>query len=193
MIFLLVNTKNKIKEWIVHYEQRNAKKEIVIPIGISGSGKSTYLYKKYPAEIIVSPDEIRRELTGSISDQSMNSEVWPIAFQRLRIVLERHGRAVLDATNVVKFLRVQTLAPFNDCRKIALVFDVDVELAVERVNGDIENKVDRAAVPEAVIRKQYKNFNRGLKSLKFEFNKVKYYYDEVEKNRALKQLFSSGM
>lgn len=166
--------KNKLKEKVVHYKQRHAEKEIVVPIGISGSGKSTYLYKNYPAEIIVSPDAIRRELTGSISDQSMNSEVWPTAFQRLRITLERYGRAVLDATNVTKFLRVQSMSPFNDCRKIALVFDVDVDVAIERVNKDIESEVDRASVPEAVIRKQYKNFKKGLNSLKYEFNKVRY-------------------
>ena len=166
--------KNKIKEWWVHFKQRHANNLLIVPIGISGSGKSTYLKKNYPSFIIVSPDDIRRELSGNVSDQNLNKEVWELTFKRLRSVLDRHGRAVLDATNTVKFLRVQSMAKFNDCQKIALVFNCGVATAVGRVNKDIENKVDRSAVPENIIKRQDKNLRRGLKSLKYEFNKVVY-------------------
>ena len=165
---------NKIKEWNVHRKQRHSKKTVIVPVGISGSGKSTYLKKHFPLHIIVSPDEIRQEITGRISDMSQDSEVWATVYVRMRVALEQYGKVVLDATNVTKFLRIRTMAPFSDCRKEALVFDCDPEVAIGRVNKDLEQSVNRSAVPESVIRKQYKNLTKGLKSLKFEFNKVTY-------------------
>ena len=169
---------NKVKEWNVHRKQRYSKKKIIIPVGISGSGKSTYFMKKIlrgkiSSNMIVSPDAIRRELTGNVSDMSQDKEVWATTFVRLRVAIEKYGLAVLDATNTTKFLRVRTLAPFNDCRKEAIVFECDPEVAISRVNTDLKLNVDRSAVPPEVIRKQFKNLNKGLNSLKYEFNKVK--------------------
>jgi predicted kinase len=166
--------KNRIKEKIVYFRQRHSKKKVYIMVGIAGSGKSRYL-KKVDPKYIVSPDEIRRELTGDITNQSMNYEVWPTAKARMKVVLKRYGKVYLDATNVNKWLRVEFMSDFNGAQKIAIVFESDVEISLERINKDVENGVDRSVVPEEVIRKQYKLFNKGEESLKHEFNKVVYY------------------
>jgi predicted ABC-type ATPase len=65
------------------------------------------------------------------------------------------------------------MCKFNGYKKIALVFNVDVEEACRRVREDIESGKNRSNVPEKVIRKQYKNFCSGLKSLEHEFNEVR--------------------
>lgn len=183
---------NRIKEKMVFFKQRYSKKKVYVMVGISGSGKSRYL-KNVDPKYIVSPDDIRRELTGDISDQSMNYEVWPTTKARMLVALRRYGKVYLDATNVNKWLRVEFMSDFNGAQKIAVVFDSDVETSLERVNKDVENGVDRSAVPEGIIRKQYKLFKKGEASLKSEFNKVIYYDNEVQSNRELKKLLSSGM
>lgn len=43
---------------------------LILPIGISGSGKSYIYNKDYKDCIQVSPDLIREELTGDISNQT---------------------------------------------------------------------------------------------------------------------------
>ena len=43
--------------------------EIIVPIGISGSGKTRLYNMRYKDLYLLSPDLIRKELTGSISDQ----------------------------------------------------------------------------------------------------------------------------
>jgi len=165
--------KNVIKEKWVYFKQRHSSKKVYVMVGISGSGKSRYL-KNVDPKYIVSPDDIRRELTGDVSDQSMNAEVWPTAKIRMKVALRRYGKVYLDATNVNKWLRVEFMADFNGAQKIAVVFESDVETSLERVNKDIENGVDRSVVPESIIRKQYKLFKKGEQSLKSEFNKVIY-------------------
>ena len=49
--------------------------KLVLPIGISGSGKSYIYNRDYKDCVQVSPDLIREELTGDISNQSKNKEV----------------------------------------------------------------------------------------------------------------------
>jgi len=166
--------RNKIKEKMVFFKQRHSFKKVYVMIGISGSGKSRYL-KWIDPKYIVSPDEIRKELTGDISDQSKNNEVWSTAKARMKVVVRRYGKVYLDATNVNKWLRVEFMSDFNGAKKIAVVFDIDVETVIKRINKDIENGIDRPNVPEEVVRKQYKLLKKGEESLKHEFNEVIYY------------------
>lgn len=169
---------NKLKEKWIHYHQRHSEKKLYMLVGISGSGKSTYL-RNIDSKYVVSPDDIRREISGDVSSQVDNDLVWDMTKDRLRIHLARFGKAYLDATNVSRFLRIPFLGKFNDARKIAIVFDVDPEIAIERVRKDIDAKIDRSDVPESVIRRQYKNFKKGERSLDHEFNEIWKYGGEV--------------
>ena len=64
---------------------------LYITIGISGSGKSTWINKESSlgdlglpqGDLIICPDDIRKQLTGNVSDQSRNNEVFATAYQRL--------------------------------------------------------------------------------------------------------------
>jgi len=181
---------NKLKENRVHYKQRHSKKEVYIMIGISGSGKSHYI-KNIDSKYVVCPDDIRWKHLEFLRGKNPNNpvfglynqdsykyidykDVWTTAVQRIKIILAKYGKVYFDATNVVKFSRIKFMSQFNDCKKIAVVFDTDVEVAISRVIKDIENNVKRADVPEKIIRKQYKNFRRGSKYLSDEYNKVIY-------------------
>lgn len=170
--FAFDDEENKRKEAKVLSDQQNSEKRVIIPIGTSGSGKSTYIEQHYPHEVVVCPDQIRKELTGDISDQTQNKKVWALTKQRMLENVQKYGQAVLDATNVNKYQRVQFMAAFNGCKKIAIVFNVDVEEACARVEKDIGEGKDRSNVPPNVVRKQGNNFHAGLSSIEHEFNEV---------------------
>ena len=163
---------NKKLEQSVYQDQHNADSQVIMLIGISGSGKSTYIHQNGLKNVTVCPDDIRKELSGNISDQSMNDKVWKETSKRMLGILAQHGKVVLDATNVNKFLRIKFMSQFNGHRKVAVVFHTDVEVAKNRVAVDIRDGKDRSNVPANVIERQQKNFERGLKSLDHEFNQI---------------------
>ncbi len=126
-------------------------------IGVSGSGKSTYL-KKYVIEnnfTYICPDEIREELTGDAADQSENKKVWEIAYEKLEYAINKKENIIFDSTMVnkksreefVKFVKNKTEQ--NEYVLKALVFKVPLDLCIDR-NSKRERKV-----PEEVIKRQY--------------------------------------
>lgn len=71
-----------------------------IMIGIPGSGKSTFIKHNFLDSEVICPDEIRKELTGDISDQSKNVEVWNEVFNRIKEFSKLDKDIVIDATNI---------------------------------------------------------------------------------------------
>ena len=62
------------------------KPKLIVMVGLPGSGKSTYakeLIKKGRADIILSSDAIREELTGDESNQTVNDKVFKLLYQRM--------------------------------------------------------------------------------------------------------------
>lgn len=149
-------------------------KKLIFMIGCSGSGKSTYIKSHFIPEVIVSPDELRKKLTGSVSDQSQNGKIWGMVPGLLKKNLEQYGKAVLDATNVDSGDRASILKNFkrDEVERIAVVFDTDPNEAKQRIHKDIETGKDRSDVPDDIIDRQYEKFKRGYKSIKQQFDKV---------------------
>jgi len=152
---------------------------LVLLIGVSGSGKSTWIKNnksKWNNTVVISPDEIRRELTGDVSDQSRNKEIFEISKMLIIHNLKKGKNVIVDATNLDTIYRI----PFVDditneveeLKKIALVFYVSREEAIQRIKIDIENNVDRSNVPEDIIDSQYQKYMDTLKSLPEEGFKI---------------------
>lgn len=166
--------KGRIKE----SENIESKPKLILPVGISGSGKSTWIKSQTdPNTVIVSPDDIRRELTGCISDQTKNGQVWSTAFDRIVQALSADKNVILDATNIksgdrkrlMNHLKVNVDKPFDAFAKI---FNIDPEIAKQRVRKDIANGVDRSNVPDFAIDRQYRDFVDGINSLEIEGFKI---------------------
>jgi predicted kinase len=179
---------NKAKELKLYEDQSTASDKIYIAVGISGSGKSTYIRENFDSKWIVSSDAIREEICGDIGCQNRNAEVWKEVKKRLVEKISLYGIAVLDATNIDKGRRIKFMSTFNGCKKIALVFPVELNDAIYRVNGDIKNNVNRSNVPTPVIKKQYDTMRRGLKSLSHEFNEVLVMSNESNASESIKVL-----
>ena len=147
--------------------------KIIVPIGISGSGKTRLYRMRYSDLAIVSPDLIRKELTGSISDQTKNREV----FQRVDKLVEqlvKEGRDFFyDATNVNTDFRKAFAEKFRgtDVEIVYVILPADVAVSMKRIKNDLKESVDRANVPTHALVRQFGMYNHSLKT-KFEGENV---------------------
>ena len=125
--------------------------KLYICSGIPGSGKSTYIQGRFFCDDvdIISPDEIRGELTGDVSDQSRNDEVWGLAHKRLHSSLTDERCVVFDSVSADRRARKSLIkiGQKYDAEIISLVFPVTYETAVERQKGRTRQ------VPHDVIQK----------------------------------------
>lgn len=156
--------KDKYVNFVIENFKQFHMPSLIELIGVSGSGKSTWIKNnksKWNKTVVISPDEIRKELTGNISDQSKNKEVFELTKILIIHNLKKGKNVVLDATNIDTIYRIPFVNDISDkveFKKIALVFYVSREEAKQRIKRDIENKVDRANVSEDIIDIQYQKY-----------------------------------
>ena len=147
---------------------------LILPIGISGSGKSYIYNKDYKDCVQVSPDFIREELTGDISNQTKNKEVFKLAFKRVDEYLNKGMDVFFDATNVNKSQRKNFTDKYigTDVNVIYVVLPTDIDLSWKRISKDISEKKNRSDVPHFVLVRQKEQYDNSLK-LGFDDENVK--------------------
>lgn len=140
--------------------------KIIIPIGISGSGKSRLYDMEYQDYVNVCPDDIRRELTGNISDQSRNKEVFKIAQKMIDDRIANDRDVFYDVTNINTEYRKKFVNKYKgtDVKIIYVILPVDVNVSNERIKNDLNNKVDRSKVSYQVLLRQYEMYKETLNS-----------------------------
>lgn len=168
--------------------------DLIIPIGISGSGKTTWINSLKEKEdfVVVSPDEIRKELTGSISNQSKNKEVFELVELRVNKALLENKKVILDATNLNTKLRREFIEKvksiFPEKQVSYKIFEANPELSKQRISQDISSGKDRANVPSDIIDRQYQMYLQTLEDIKEEdyvdFDKVYNQEKNVRKDSA---------
>jgi predicted kinase len=150
-----------------HYFVEQSLPEFIMLIGIPGSGKSTWIsnFNKNNKYIVVSPDLIRKEITGNISDQSQNSKVWFETKKRVIDYLKNGKNVILDATMTSSVNRRDFIKDLPQSKLKAKVFYVDPNISKERIKNDIDYGKDRANVPPEVIDKMYDDLMKKVKLL----------------------------
>jgi predicted kinase len=128
-------------------------------IGIPGSGKSYWIEKNVNKDefCVVSSDDIRKEITGDVSDLSQDKIMWQTVKERVVEMLSQGKNVILDATNVNGFYRRNFIKDLP-CKLQAKRFDIDLETAKKRVINDIDNEVDRSHVPVHIIERMHMQF-----------------------------------
>lgn len=126
----------------------------IMLVGIPGSGKSRWAIDILCTQIVC-PDDIRKELGSSVSDQFVNQEVWDRAKEEVTNLLKSGKNVILDTTNVNTLYRQMFMDGLPDCILIAKLFDVEPEVAYGRLQKDLRKGRDRADVPEHVIYRMY--------------------------------------
>jgi predicted kinase len=157
---------------------------LYLPIGISGSGKSTYFKNNFLidfpevskildinelslSDIIVCPDNIRLELFGDIDagnkgDWWNSKKAWSVAYDRVEKLLKEYGVAILDAVNTNSSTRSGILKNYEYAKKTALVFRPDIESSNCRIRKQIENSEIRSDVPIEVLERQFTDFKKSV-------------------------------
>ena len=138
---------------------------LIVLIGASGSGKSTFARKHFLPTEIISSDFCR----GLLADNENDQEVTKDAFELLHFVaakrLELGRLVVIDATNVQSEDRrpLVELARRFHCFPVAIVLDVPERVCHERNRG----RADRD-LPRGVVHRQVSQLRRSSSRLKKE-------------------------
>jgi protein phosphatase len=143
---------------------------LVVLVGVTGSGKSTFARRHFRPTQVVSSDFCRGLVADDENDQSATSD----AFDVLHYVVAKRLRAgrltVVDATNVQPDGRRQlvALARDHDVLPVAVVLDVPEGVCAERNRA----RPDRD-LPAHVVPRQRRELKRSLRGLEREgFRKV---------------------
>ncbi|MFF7309279.1 polynucleotide kinase-phosphatase [Streptomyces sp. NPDC008137] len=154
---------------------------LVVLVGASGSGKSTFARRHFKSTEIISSDFCRGLVSDDENDQSATKDAFDVLHYIAGKRLAAGRRTVVDATSVQPDARRQLidLARQYDVLPIAVVLDVPEEVCAERNAG----RTDRADMPRRVIQRHTRELRRSLRHLEREgFRKVHVLrgVDEVE-------------
>ena len=122
----------------------------IMLVGPPGAGKTSYaerLKKKYMNFEIISPDEIRKEMTGDEHDQSHNVEVFGKVYSRISTYLAEGYNVIYDATNCQSNYRTRILDYCSKDAKIifCINFTTSIAMCIDR------NRSRSKPVPEEII------------------------------------------
>ncbi|MFK7905282.1 MAG: AAA family ATPase, partial [Chitinophagales bacterium] len=153
---------------------------LVLLIGTSGAGKSTFAQKHFPKTAIVSSDVCR----GIVSDDENSMAASKDAFDLMHYIIGKRLKngvlTVVDATNVQSESRKKfiQLAREYHVLPVAIVLDLPQRVAEDRN----ELREDRN-FGNHVIRRQKQQLRRSLRGLKREgFRKIHILKSEEEVN-----------
>jgi len=135
---------------------------LILLIGVSGSGKSTFAATHFGPYETLSSDAFRGLVADDENDQSATAD----AFDALRYVaskrLEQNRLTVIDATNVQPAARKSfvDLARSHDMLPVAIVLDVSDKVAIARNKGRPGRDFGAA-----VVKRQHDQLRRSLRGL----------------------------
>ncbi|MFG2340117.1 polynucleotide kinase-phosphatase [Streptomyces yangpuensis] len=144
---------------------------LVVLIGATGSGKSTFARKHFKPTEVISSDYCRGLVCDDENDQSASRDAFDVLHYIAGKRLAAGRLTVVDATSVQADARRQlvALAREHDVLPIAIVLDMPEQVCVERNAA----RPDRAGLPRAVIQRHRRDLRRSLRGLEREgFRKV---------------------
>jgi protein phosphatase len=138
---------------------------LVMLVGPSGSGKSSFARKHFLLTEVISSDFCRGLVSDDDNDQSATGDAFDILHAIIRKRLARGRLTVVDATNVQPEARKSLIELAREYHvfAVAIVFDLSEKLCQER-NA---SRPDRQFGPH-VVRNQCHQLRRGLRGLERE-------------------------
>ncbi|GAA1526592.1 polynucleotide kinase-phosphatase [Nocardioides humi] len=138
---------------------------LVVLVGVSGSGKSTFARQHFKPTEVVSSDFCRGLVADDENDQSATPDAFDVLHYIVGTRLRRGLLTVVDATNVQQTARASLvrLAKSHDVMVDAIVLDVPERVAVDRNAA----RPDRA-FGRHVVTRQHRDLKRSLGRLRKE-------------------------
>ncbi|MCA6094051.1 polynucleotide kinase-phosphatase [Streptomyces sp. SCA3-4] len=144
---------------------------LVVLVGATGSGKSTFAARHFKPTETISSDFCRGLVSDDENDQSASKDAFDVLYYIVGKRLAAGRLTVVDATNVQPEARKQLvrLAREHDVLPVAIVLDIPEDVCAERNAA----RPDRAGVARRVIQRHQRELRRSLKHLEREgFRKV---------------------
>ncbi|WP_051065416.1 polynucleotide kinase-phosphatase [Nocardiopsis potens] len=135
---------------------------LVLLVGVSGSGKSTFAARHFRPTQVVSSDYCRAAVGDDENDQSATADAFDLLHYIAGKRLKRGLLTVVDATNVQPSARAGLirLAKENDVPCVAVVLDVPEGVAQSRNAAR-----DDRSLPPHVVSRQRRELRRHLKRM----------------------------
>ena len=154
---------------------------MVVLVGSTSAGKSTFARKNFKPDAVLSSDAFRLMISGDENDQTVSGDAFRLLYEVLRLRLVRGLLTVVDATSLKTHARKDLLAIAIDHHApiCAIVFDMDKELLLERNRS----RGDRH-IPDWVIEQHCRLLQEALPLLPQEFDRVYTLYDQTDADEA---------
>ncbi|MGW0120759.1 polynucleotide kinase-phosphatase [Streptomyces sp. NPDC003327] len=152
---------------------------LVVLVGATGSGKSTFARRHFKPTEVISSDFCRGLVADDENDQSASGDAFDVLHYVVGKRLAAGRLTVVDATNVQREARRQLvdLARAHDVLPIAIVLDLPEDVCRSRNAA----RPDRAGLPAHVIPRHRRELRRSLRGLEREgFRKVHVLHSEAE-------------
>jgi protein phosphatase len=134
---------------------------MVLLIGPSGAGKTTFAARHFIPTEVLSSDEMRAMVADDPHDQTATDPAFELLHTALRLRLAGRRLTVVDATNVEGWARQQPLAIARRLRRPA----VAIVLALPLATCLARNALRERPRPAAALRRQYRWLQEALGSL----------------------------
>jgi len=151
---------------------------LVVLMGASGSGKSTFAARHFRATEILSSDQCRGLVADDETDQSASKDAFDVLYAIAEKRLAARRLTVIDATNLRREDRAKgvALARKFHALPVALVLDVPANVAVERNRARPDRQFGARVVHEHV-----RMLRSSLRNLRTEGYRVVHVLDSQEK------------
>lgn len=158
--------------------------ELIMLIGLPGSGKSTFankIAKDCENYVVVSTDSIRKEIYGDEAIQGNGNKI----FERAYALIDNHLRngysVIFDATNIRRKGRKAFIERFKKWKELRIIFHAI--LVATSYEICLENNLKRRrVVPEEVIKRMFCNFEVPMKFEGWDKIDVESYYGSVARD-----------
>ena len=139
---------------------------LVVLVGVSGSGKSTFARTHFRPTEVVSSDACRALVADDPSDQSATPDAFEVLEAIAGVRLRRGLLTVIDATSVQSAARAAlvALARRHDVLVDAIVLDVEPRVAVERNRSRTDRWSDPAEAAR-IVERHHRDLRRSMRRL----------------------------
>ena len=153
---------------------KDNKADLILPIGTSGSGKSTWI-KSVNSEgdyTVISLDDLRVELTGDVDNKTSDEAVYAEAIKRAVDAVKVGKQVIFDTTNLKKDRRAAIIDAIRKAKPNANIqyklLPLDPALAKQRIKDALASGEARANVDDAAIDRHAKAYVQALEDIKQE-------------------------
>ena len=154
---------------------------LIILIGASGAGKSTFARKHFKSTSILSSDYFRGVVSDDETDQTATKDAFDVLHYITAKRLAAGKLTVIDATNVQPESRkpLIALAKKYHCFAVAIVFDLPESICHQRNKQRLDRQFG-----SHVVRNHTRSLKRSLKNLKREGFRFIYKLSSIEEIEA---------